>query len=111
MSRGLGRSPVGAKAAVHVVRIEELVLRAVEEPGEPAAVSGGHADDEELLGKERVKVVGGDDVQVDGELGVGPGPELGAVQVRVTGVLGTRAKPGDDCKERECSGHHVDQGE
>ena len=43
--------------------------------------------------------MGGDDVQVDGELGVGPGPELGAVQVRVTGVLGTRAKPGDNCKE------------
>ena len=69
-------------------------------PGEPAAISSGHADDEELLGEERVKVVGSDDVQVDGELGIGPGPELGGVQVRVTGVLGTGAKPCDNCKER-----------
>ena len=83
-----------------MVRVEELVLRAVEESGEPAAVSGGHTDDEELLGEERVKVVSGDNVQVDGELGVWPGLELGGVQVRVTGVLGTGAKPGDNCNER-----------
>ena len=94
--RGL-RSAIRAQAAVHVVRVEELILRAVEETREPAAVHGRNADDEELLGEERVKVVGGDDVEVDGELGVWPGAELGRVQVGVTGVLGAGAEPSDDC--------------
>ena len=97
--RGLrgGGGTIRAQASVHVVRVEELVLRAIEESREPAAVHGRHADDEELLGEERVKVVGGDNVEVDGELGVGPGPELGRVQMRVTGVLGAGAEPGDNC--------------
>ena len=91
------RSAIRAEAAVHVIRVEELILRAVEETREPAAVHGRNADDEELLGEERVKVVGGDDVEVDGELGVWPGAELGRVQVGVTGVLGAGAEPSDDC--------------
>ena len=45
----------------------DLIVGAVYEPGEPAAVHGGHADDEVLLGEERVEVVRGHHVQVDGE--------------------------------------------
>ena len=92
-----GGGAIRAQAAVHVVGVKELVLRAVEETREPAAVHSRHADDEELLGEERVKVVGGDDVEVDGELGVWPGAELGRVQVGVTRVLGAGTEPRDDC--------------
>ena len=50
----------------------DLIVGAVYEPGEPAAVHGGHADDEVLLGEERVEVVRGHHVQVDGEPGQRP---------------------------------------
>ena len=78
---------VRAQAPVYVVSVEKLeniivnidtyldnyllrthlIVGAVYEPGEPAAVHGGHADDEVLLGEERVEVVRGHHVQVDGE--------------------------------------------
>ena len=45
----------------------DLIVGAVYEPGEPASVHGGHADDEVLLGEERVEVVRGHHVQVHGE--------------------------------------------
>ena len=89
-------SAIRIQTSVHMVRVKELILRAIEEPREPAAVHRGDANDEELLGEEGVEVVGGDNVEVDGELGVGPGLDLGEVEVRVPGVLGTRAKTSDD---------------
>ena len=91
------RSTVRTQAAVNMIGVEELVLWTVEQSREPAAVHRGHADDEELLGEEGVKVVGGDDVEVDGELGVWPGAELGSVQVGITGILGAGTEAGDDC--------------
>ena len=102
-----GGSSIGTKTAVNMVRIEELVLRTVEQSREPAAIHSRHADDEELLGEERVKVMGGDDVKVDGELGVRPGAELSGVQMRVTGILGAGAEAGDNCNAHsECLCHY-----
>ena len=104
--RGGGRT-IWTQTAVNMVRVEELVLWAVEQPREPAAIHSRHTDDEELLGEERVKVMGGDDVKVDGELGVRPGAELGRVQVRVTWILGTGAEAGDNCNAHsECLCHY-----
>ena len=98
-----GGSSIWTQAAINMVRVEELILWTVEQPREPAAIHSRHTDDEELLGEERVKVVGGDDVQVDGELGVRPGAELGGVQMRVTGILGAGAEAGDNCNAHsEC---------
>ena len=104
-----GGSPIWTQAAVNMIRVEELILRTVEQPREPAAIHSRHTDDEELLGEERVKVVGGDDVKVDGELGVRPGAELSGVQMRVTGILGAGAEAGDNCNaHRECLCHYED---
>ena len=104
-----GGSSIWTQTAVNMVRVEELVLWTIEQPREPAAIHSRHADDEELLGEERVEVMGGDDVQVDGELGVGPGAELSGVQVRVTWILGTGAEPGDNCNAHgECLRHYED---
>ena len=92
-----GGSSIWTQAAINMVRVEELILWTVEQPREPTAVHSRHADDEELLGEKCVKVMGGDDVQVDGELGVWPGAELGGVQMRVTWILGAGTESSDNC--------------
>ena len=53
--------------AVHVERVKELVIRAADQAGEQLLVHRGHADHEVLLGEQRVKPVGLDNVGGDGE--------------------------------------------
>ena len=70
MNRSRGRREryreiIRSQTTIHVIRVEVLMLRTVHQSGEHSPVHRGDADDEELLGEERIKVVSSHHIQVD----------------------------------------------